>query len=373
MGKLDSYKKANPEAFQSHTSNGNQQDRKPVINLLLKVTGYELGGALDSNFVVGTRVDTGEEVKVRLQEIEQTGKYKRPEISEFGNPRDRKRYVSEGNFFVFEQSREDMAGIFTSRWAVPLDRDPRNTTAFVMLASLSHRVYEREDNGNIIKNEVFKISTLPNKGATTVTTVEELEAELSNYLTPRKPGSNPEGIVRITDEEGEKEIITIYPEREEVEGEFGEKFKRVVTEGGRSLENFKLEQADKWAMIVAMVEDADVTVEAMASSILYPGSATKEKLESQHESSKKHLVESFYVKEAVQPAQPENGVPADETPNEDEKPTLPKSYPELGYQFCVIALRMFPDGTPYLTYIKPLTEYNVAQSIKDITVFSLKK
>lgn len=375
MGKLDSYKKANPAAFQTNANNGNNQERKPVFNLLVKVSGYEIGGDLSSNYVLGTRVDTEEEVKVRLQEIEQKGNYKRPEVAEFADKRNRKRYVEEGNFFVFEQSREDSPNTFTSRWGVPLDRDPRGTRAFVMMASLNHRVYERENNGEITKNEVFKIRTLINRPAAELNSVEDFEAQVTDLLTPRKPGSNPEAIVRITDDEGEKAIVTIYPERAEVENEYGEKFKRVVSEGGRSVEYFKLEQADKYAMIVAMIEDPEVKVEVIGASVLYPGTATREKLEGQHESSKKHLVTSFYVKEASaepQPIQPGEEPPANPE-GEEETPAQQNGFPEVGYQFCVIGTRTYDDGTPYLTYIKPLHEFSVAESIKDIQVFSLKK
>ncbi len=377
MGKLDSYKKANPEAFQAKTVSGNNQERTPVINLLLKVSDYEIGGGLndlDVNFMLGTRVDTGEEIKIKLFEVEQKGSYKRPEIFEFADKRNRKRHIPAENFVVFEQARDEGNGVFSARWAVPLDRDPRGTRAFVMLASLSHRVYEKEKNGEKYQDETFRIRTLINRPAKEVTTVEDFETQVADLLTPRKPGSNPEAIVRITDDEGEKEIVTIFPERHEVENEYNEKFKRVVPEGGQSVENFKIEQADRFNLISAMIVDADVKVEVIGASVLYPGKATKEKLQEQHAVSKKHLIESFYVKkptEEVQPAQPnEEGVP--EVPSEVPA-AQPQGFPEVGYHFCVIGTRTYDDGTPYLTYIKPLHEYSVAESIKDIQVFSLKK
>lgn len=378
MGKLDSYKQANPEAFVEKKANDkktqDQQDKKPVFNLLLKVTEYEIGGGLndlDLNFVKGIRVDTGEEVKVKLYEIEQKNpSYRRPEIFEFADKRNKKRHVSPENFMVCELARDEGNGIFSSRWAVPLDRDPRGTRAFVMLASLTYSVFEGEKDGTKFKNESFKIKTLINRPAKEIVTVEDFEAQVSDLLTPRKLGSRPEVIVRITDDEGEKEIITIMPETHEVENEYNEKFKRVVPEGAQSVEFFKKEQSDRYNLIVAMIEDEEVKVEVIGASVLYPGKATKEKLLEKHEVSKKHLVESFYVKkpvDSVQPAQP------NQEAEEKKEEEAPFEYPEIGYHFCVIGTRTYDDGTPYLTYIKPLHEYSAAESIKDIQVFSLKK
>lgn len=353
MGKLDEYKKNNPTAFQSQKNTG---ERKPVINLLIKISGYEIGGSMETNYVLGKRIDTGEEVKVRLFDIQQkeNSKYKRVEVEIFANMRTAKKVV-EGNFMVFEQAREESEGVFSARWAIPLDRDPNNTSAFVMLASLRHGVKEN-DHG---RSEWFQIKTLFNKAPIIVTSEDELDAALTKLLSPKYPGSNPQAIVRITDDAGEKMAIDILPLREEVE-ENGSKFKRVVSDPARSIQNFKDTQSDKYNLISQLIGDDDVKIEVIGSSSLYPGSATQEKLEGMPERSKEHLVNSFLIKKE-QEATDEGGEPQN------------NGYPEVGYHFCVIGTRMFPDGTPYLTYIKPLLEYTAAVSINDIESFSLKK
>lgn len=371
MGKLDSYKKANPEVFEAKKS-GNTGTKTPVMNMLLKISSYEIGGSLDTNFVLGKRMDTGEQVKVRLIEIEQKGKYKRVEIADFNNAR-HKRHVGAGNYMVLEQAIEESEGVFNSRWAATLDRDPKNTKAFVMLASLHHSVRGSNDS----KKEWFRIKLLYPSQPTVVTTIEELDAALSASLTPKTPGSNPEAVIRITDDEGEKEIITVYPKRAEIE-EDGQKFTRVVANPLDSVENFKKMESAKYQMIVSFLGDADIKIEIIGSTVLFPGSATKEKLETQHEASKKYLVESFYVKaggdaDGVQPAQPgDPEVPENENENGENAPKK-VVYPEVGYHFCVVGTRSYADGTPYLTYIKPLHEYSEASSIKDIELFTLKK
>ena len=83
MGKLDSYKKANPEAFNAKKTSTGGTNQTPVMNMLIKITEYEIGGTLETNYVVGKRMDTGEIIKARLKEIEQKGKYKRVEMADF--------------------------------------------------------------------------------------------------------------------------------------------------------------------------------------------------------------------------------------------------------------------------------------------------
>ena len=52
MGKLDAYKKENPDAFNSKTTQ-KAGERPTVYNMLIKITDYEIGGDPDNNYVVG--------------------------------------------------------------------------------------------------------------------------------------------------------------------------------------------------------------------------------------------------------------------------------------------------------------------------------
>ena len=373
MGKLDAYKKDNPDAF-SVKSTQKAVERPTVYNMLIKVTDYEVGGDLDNDYVIGKRMDNGEIIKTRLIPIEQKGKYKRVEIADFHNVK-HKRHVSAGNYMVLEQAKQESEGVFTARWAATLDRDPQNTKAFVMLASLEHRV--RKDNDGE-ESEFFKIRMLYPIKPAIVTTPEEFQTAVESALKKKAAGSNPECIVRITDDTGEKEIINIYPKREEVE-EDGSKFRRVVDDTAESFEYFKADQPARYEMIMAFLGDPDLKIEIISATVLYPGSATKEKLETQHESTKKRLVESFYVKKGdpVQPPADSEGSQEGSQEGAEEasqpQPQQRQGFPEIGYHFCVVGTRSYADGTPYLTYIKTFQEYNEATSIKDIDVFNLKK
>lgn len=361
MGKLDEYKNKNPQAFVNKSQSANNAQRQ-VLNMLVKIESYEIGGSLESNYVIGKRIDTKEQVKIRLFEIDQTNnRYKRVEISEFADPKNKKRHVPVGCYLVFESARTEPDGSFTARWCVVLDRDPQATKAIVMPCSLTHGINKEN------QLEWFQIRALHPVQPKVVSSIEDFEKSLSDMLKPNYPGSNPRVYIRITDDENDKDVFEIHPLKVEVE-EDGSKFKRVVADTSKSVENFKETEKDLFKMISDLILDQDIKVELIPLSVLYPGAATKEKLESQHVNTKKHLIESFYV------LSDENGEQEDGQEGEGDNPSEQKPmYPEVGYHFCVIATRMYPDGTPYLTYIKPLLEHTKAISIKEMETFSLKK
>ena len=282
---------------------------------------------------------------------------------------------------VLEGTTEESEGVFVSRWAATLDRDPKNTKAFVMLASLSHGVYT-DKNDSSITNEWFRIKMLYPQPPKIVTNQTELEDALAESLSKKARGSNPEAIVRITDDEGEREIISVFPKRVEIE-EDGSKFKTVVEDSRESVENFKTEQEAKFDMICAFLGDPDIKIEVISATVLYPGSATKEKLETQHESSKEISCRKFLCKKRWSSSRRRTCTNLHNLINlhnlmkrqmarkkqKARKKNKPNQrFPEIGYHFCVVGTRSYADGTPYLTYIKPLFEYSEATSVKDIEI-----
>lgn len=352
MGKLADFKNNNPDVFktQATSNSGTPQEKE---NMPIKVTGYELGGTLDTNFIVGERIDTKEIVKVRLEEIEQSSssKYKRIEISDFANKSSRKHYVKEGCPMVFENAKRSPDGSYVARWAVVLDRDPDGTKVIVMNSSL--RSGTREKDG--VKQEWFQIQALIPSQPKQVTSQEEFDTLVAKQLKPNFSGSNPQTFVRIKDEDGETLVIDLKPLRVEVE-EDGKKYKRAASEGLDSLNHFKNTNPEQYDMIMSFVTDTDVSVELIPGATLYPGTATKEKMEAMHKSTKQILLGSFHVKED----------------NEDSEEGEENRFPKIGFLPCVLATRMYPDGTPYLTYIRPLKLFDTALSIEDIEKVTVK-
>lgn len=373
MGKLQSYKQRNPQAFTRNTNTTGTSTPQQVLNLPVKVKGYELGGTLETNFLLGQRLDTGTDVKVRLFEIDQTDKkYKRVEISEFGDEKNKKRYLPIGCHCVFEGAKEDPEGgegVFTARWCAVLDnRDPDIVNVVVLPASLSHGKNENnKENG-----EWFQIRALPRK-PDVINSIEVFDSLVVKYLKPKFDGSRPRIFVRITDDTGDKEVFEIKPKTEIVK--INERdINQVCKDSTLSLNNFKEEKSDIYDMIKELSGDPDVTIEVIPSFVVYPGFETRNKLIDQNENSKKHLVEGFYVsKESPESLESENSNNGESESVPESEPESRPKYQEIGYNFCILALRAYPDGSPYLTYIKPLYEYNKATSIKDMTVFTLKK
>lgn len=344
MGKLTDLKNEKPEIFKTQSKTANVAIEKE--NVPIKVTGYEIGGSLDTNFILGKRVDTKEEIKVRLEEIDQKGsKYKRVEVNEFANPKNSKSHVRVGCFMVFEGARKAPDGSYYARWGVTLDRDPEGTKVLVMNSCLKGGTSEKDG----LQSEWFNIQALLPIDPITIKTKEEFENTVSKQLTPKFNGSNPRTFVRIKDEDNEVHIIEILNKRVDVE-EDDKKFKRAASDGRVSLDHFIESNKEQYDLIISLINEPEITIELIPSSVLYPGAATKEKMVSMHESSKKILLDSFIVK------------PSDEEQGEDQKSKITS----FGYQPCILATRMYADGTPYVTYIRPVKFFNNPKPIETI-------
>ncbi len=355
MGALNQLKKENPDAFKGKEIKGNSGNRKVSCNLPIKVTGFELGGTLDTNFVLGTSLVTKEAVKVRLAASDQDpkNKYKRIEVADFANP-SHKRYVKKDCMMVFEGAEKGIDGNYFSRWGVVLDRDPKGTSVNVMNASYVHGV--KDTNG--LKSEWFRITAIPPIQPSVVSNKEEFDNELMKVLKPKFNGSNPLAYVRLTDNTGDIHVVNIEPLKADVvDGD--KKYKRVVQDSKESLDFFVKNNEETYTLIVNSCVSEEIVVEVIAAATLFPGSATKEKMESQHENSKLIIARTFHV---------------DNTEKEVDggEPSANK-YPEIGYVKCVLATRIYADGTPYLTYIKPVEQFDKAVSIRDLKDFTNKK
>ena len=352
MGKLSDYKSQNPSVFKSQSTQSSPSSSQETLNLPIKITGYEINGSPETNFILGKRIDTKEDVRVKLSDIEQDSsrKFKRVEVSEFADPKNRKRHVSVGCPMVFEGSKQNPDGSFSSRWAVVLDRDPNGTNVMVMNSSLVHGE-KKTDNG---KQEWFKIQALIPIQPKEVSTKEEFESLLANHLTPKFNGSNPQSFIRITDDEGDIHVIEVRPLRVDVT-EDNKTFKRVTANGEDSVREFEKTNPEQYKMVIDFTEQSDIKVELIQNAILYPGAATKENMEGMNERSKQILIESYYTKEK-------------ELLEGEEKPR----FPSVGYIPSVLATRMYPDGTPYLTYIRPLKFFDEALLIDNIEKITIR-
>jgi len=329
------YKEEHPELNNKATKTDNASN--PSLNLPIKCIAY------DGDVLVGKRLDTNEEVRVHLRDIEQNpnSKYKRIEIKNFADPKSKHHAVPGSAIFVAENCYHESGDKYSSRWLKIISADPQQTAIHIMNASLVFIRKKDKDSDNV--NEfIFARTAMPEK-AKTVESVEDLENVLSATLNPKHIGSNPFCYVRIKDKtSGEVEYVEVTPLRTEREDGNGKK----CVEGSKSAKNF-LDSVDS-QMIKDLLNSSadDVVVDVIPASILYPGSSTKEKMVDSHPNAKKILEESFFIKQA----------------SDEETGTRP----EVGYLKCIIATRKHADGTSYFTFIKPIQQFLAPTSVKDI-------
>lgn len=338
MGLLTRYKEEHPELKKASTSE--TKTTTTALNIPFKCTAYE------GDYICGVRLDTNEEIKVRLKEIEQkaNSRFKRVEVADFANPKSKYHAKPGLATFVAESCYHEKDNIFNSRWVKQISEDPQKTKTFIMNASYVS-IKKKDDNG---EREIIFIKTTPPDKAKKVNSVDELKAALSSFLNPRSIGSNPFAYVRISeiDNPDEVEFIEVIPDRVDREDGMGKK----CVEGEISANKFM--NSDDSKMIRDLLNSASesITVEVIPGAVLYPGSATKDNLVNQHPNAKKILEESFYIKKT----QPEDG--------EQEQATRP----ELGYLKCTIATRQHADGTSYFTFVKPIHQHAEAISVKNL-------
>lgn len=328
------YKEQHPELAKAEKTEGTST---PALNLPVKCSGYE------GDVLVGIRLDTEEEVRIKLKTIEQNpnSKFKRIEIKEFADPKNKKHHAAPGKaVFVAENCYLDKDGTYSSRWLKVISADPQQTAVHVMNASLLF--IKKKDKDDNINEIIFAKTAFPER-AKIVNSVEELSNALSGMLNPKHIGSNPICYVRIKDTvSGEVEFIEVSPLRTEREDGNGKK----CVEGSVSAEKFI--SSTESQMIRDLLENSSdqVSVDVIPAAILYPGSSTKENMVGAHPNAKKILEESFYIK------------------NSEEDTTGAR--PEIGYLKCIIATRKHADGTSYFTFIKPVQQFLKPTSVKSI-------
>lgn len=347
MGKLQKIKDENPELFQKNINSEN--NGAVVQNIPLKLEEYE------DKYFVGINLETKERIKIYLRDIEQKNiskQKKRKEIDDFQNQNDNKLYAEPGvSTLLFEGCYPDNKepGVYSARWCNRISRNPQETRVMIVNCSLVFFKRKNEDGDE----ENILVRTIHPEKMKEVGNLETLEEDMSTMLSPVTPGSNPFVYIRITDDEGDVEIIPVQPKRVEREDGLG----KTPAEGGESVEMFL--NSEKSELVKIFIEDPEVKIELIPARVIFPGTATKENMLDAHPNAKKILKEAFYIKA--------NKSNEDEQDKEDSSGEKSKNtYPELGFLKCCLAIRSHADGTPYFTHVRPIRPFEAATSVKDI-------
>ena len=329
MSILQQYKAEHPELTKVKT----EKSTATPLNLPIKCVGYE------DDVLLGIRLDTNEEVKIKLMTIEQktTSKYKRIEIKDFANEKS-KHYAAPGQaVFIAETCYHAKDDLYNCRWLKVISTDPLKTKIDIFNCSLVN--FKKKLSDDQVNEIIFVKVAIPEK-AKIINSNDELESVMSGLLNPRHIGSNPFCYVRIKDNNSnDVEFVEVTPQRTEREDGLGKK----CVEGSVSAKAFMDSPESKMIRDLLDSSSDEVTVDVIPGSVIYPGTATKEKMIESHPNAKKILEESFYI-----PSANEGG------------------YPEVGYLKCVLATRKHADGTSYFTFVKPIFQYVEAISVKNI-------
>ncbi len=328
MSILKQYKEQHPELSKAKT----EKTTSPPLNLPVKCINYE------GDVLVGIRLDTNEEVRIKLMPIDQktNSKYKRIEIKDFANEKG-KHYAAPGKaVFIAETSYHSKDNLYNSRWLKVISSDPLATKVDIFNCSLIHYVKGSEGD----QTEIYFAKIAFPERAKIVNSTHELESVLSTALNPKSIGSNPFCYVRIKDNNSDDiEFIEVQPQRTEREDGLGKK----CVEGSISAKAFIDSQDSQMVRDLLDNNSSEITVDVIQGSVIYPGTATKEKMIDSHPNAKKILEESFLIQAAEEGAKP-----------------------EVGYLKCVFATKKHADGTSYFTFIKPIHQYVEATSVKNL-------
>lgn len=103
----------------------------------ITVDGYDTKRV--PNVVMGTRIDSQEKVIVSLREIEQTGRFKRSEISTFAAPRKDRNHpgTAIGGTLLIQEAIPQEDGTFAARWIQSLSHTPGEAEVFVATAHVT--------------------------------------------------------------------------------------------------------------------------------------------------------------------------------------------------------------------------------------------
>lgn len=304
--------------------NNNQQ----TFNLPVKITGYE-----NNEFFLGERVDTKEMVKVKLRPVQVKGENKRPEVVDFQNKNDRKRYAAPNDTIIlFDNAYQEQDGTWNARWANVLHKK-RKMEAKVLIMPATIRFVD-EPTAKYVQVRAIKALRWVNN-------IQEFEYHLTKALHPKGGGARPFAYVRLTDNSGEKRIYTISPKM--LEQNINEQTMKIPADGSSSYQEF-LQDENKSKIILASLEAPEVTVEIFYGSNLYLGGDTRDR-----------YLSTPAIRNIIEPAyfiNKENG----------------KDIQNYGYKPTVITVREVDDvaGLMFVSDVKPLVNNSEAISILDL-------
>ncbi len=312
---------------QQFGSNNTTEDKKSnTFNLPVEVIRYE------GNILVGKRLDTKEEIKIKLRPVEVKGENKRIEIEDFANPR-HKKHAETGAIILFDSSYQEQDGVYNSRWANTLHRKKMQSKVLIMYSTV--KFVETP------QSRYVQVKTL--KKREFIDNINTLRMHLTKALEPKNPASRPFAYIRLKDSYGEKKLLSVNPLMLAKKTNDGRDVKAPAS-GLESMENYMSSYQNE-ELLQAACNDPEVVVEVIYGSNLYLGGDSRDRLLSNKVI--RGLLEPAYL---INPAAPQNDAM------------------NYGYKKSVIAIREIDseDGIVFVSEVKPLINNIPPVSIMDL-------
>lgn len=322
MGILNSYVEENE--LDKKESNNNE-----TINIVINLTGFE------DDMFLGLRLDTKENIKVRLRPVEQKGDFKRPEASDFADKRSKRFSPINKSIILLEGCYQEDNGIWNSRWATALSTPKMESRVFILNSNVKINSHSN--------NEYVEVNTIKEK--VKVSNLDEFKAALLKSFTPTTNRARGFAAIKLTEKNGDFRVFQAYPKLIDVPNENGNEGEtiKVMDSPDESYLNFE-NDTKRSKIVFDLINNPEIEFEVFIGSRLYLGADTNKKI-IENKMSKEAFIKEYTIK------------------SDDEK-----GYDKAGFKKTIIAIRNRDDGSIFITALKPLVNNKLGSPIETLNM-----
>lgn len=319
MGIINSYKEEN-ELNKQEEGTGNSETE----NIALQIKSY------DDDLFHGIRMDTKEEVKVRMRPYEQKGDFARPEIEDFKSSKSKRHAPVNKSTLLMEGSYLEDDGVWNARWTSILS-SPKYTSKVAIL-NANVRFIEKDENAYVEVNTLKKQINVKN--------IDELNEALLTAFTPTVARARGFAIIRLTESNGDSHVFQAFPKLDEAVDEDGDTIK-VMASPEESLSNFE-NDTKRSKIVYDLINNPEIKFDIFIGARLYLGADYRKKLVDKSPFEKEGFKRDYALKE------------------EGSK------YEKALFKKTIMALRTREDGSLFITLLKPVVNNKAGVPIEQL-------
>ena len=288
-----------------------------TINLAIRVLAYE-----DGKYVIGTRVDTNEQVKVFLRDVKQNSSYDRITVETLSAQHGKYTVTAgdENSIVLFESAYQEEDGTWNARWIKVLSNKKWPSRVLSLPASV--QIVPYQDKKFLSVDVIKKIIRVEDKS------IENIKRVVIEGLKPKMIKMTPVVAVRLTDSIGDSITGMFYAKKE------------VVNENKQVMQPHQyideLWNKERFQKIISNASNTEIYVDVIYITQMNFGADTNEK-----------IVGNKFEVEKIK----------NEYLSEDN---------EKLYKKTILTLRERDDGSLFLTLAEPVQNGNKGISIDNI-------